>query len=99
MAAPAPAWLDGDVLVPAERLFLLARAHLPAGASWASASAAARHAVRYLSVHTGIPALLVAAVLVAVGYRLLKRTLRFGLEVAAIAAALGLMTAAGWIQW
>lgn len=83
----------------ADRLWSLARQHLSHAPSWAAVSSAVRQAVRYLSQHTGIPALVVAAVLVAVGYRLLEKTLRFGLEVALIATALGLMTAAGWIQW
>ena len=38
----------------------------------ASASASARVAVRWLSLHTGLPALVVAAVLVVVGYRILE---------------------------
>jgi len=69
------------------------------GAGWANAWGAARHGVRWVSVHTGLPALLVAAVLVAVGYRLLKKTARFGMEVAVVAAALFAMTELGWIHW
>ncbi len=44
-------------------------------------------AVRFLCLHTGLPALLVAAVLVVLGYRLLQRTARFVVEVVAITAA------------
>lgn len=58
-----------------------------------------RAALRYLSAHTGVPALLVAAVLVCVGYRVLKRSLRFALEVAAVALALGAATQLGWLTW
>jgi hypothetical protein len=83
-------------LVPSARMLDAARLHLPGAAV---AGAWARHAVRYLSQHTGVPALLVAAVLVAVGYRLLKRSFRFLMEVTLVAAALVAMTELGWIQW
>ena len=56
-------------------------------------------AVRWLSVHTGVPALLVAAVLIAVGYRLLKRTARFALEVVAVTLALAVASELGWLRW
>ncbi|MBS2013528.1 MAG: hypothetical protein JST00_11600 [Deltaproteobacteria bacterium] len=61
--------------------------------------ALARVAVRWLSHHTGLPALVVAAILVVVGYRLLKKTARFALEVAVVAAALVAATSAGWLRW
>ena len=69
------------------------------GASFAAIAAAARQAVRWGSSHTGLPALLVAALLVVVGYRLLKRTMRFAMEVAVVAAVLVAATELGWIQW
>jgi hypothetical protein len=59
----------------------------------------ARHIVRWLSVHTGLPALLVAAVLLVVGYRILKRSFRLLVEVALLAAALALASRLGWIRW
>lgn len=59
----------------------------------------AKDAVRYLAAHTGLPALLVAAVLVCVGYRLLKRSMRFALEVAVVALLLVAATRFGWIRW
>jgi hypothetical protein len=58
-----------------------------------------RHAVRWLSLHTGLPALVVAAVLIVVGYRILKKSARFAVEVALIAALLFAATCAGWIRW
>jgi hypothetical protein len=58
-----------------------------------------RHSVRWLSAHTGVPALVVAAILVVVGWRVLKRTARFALEVVAVTAALFAATELGWIQW
>lgn len=59
----------------------------------------ARTGVRYIVAHTGVPALVVAAVLVVVGYRILKRSARFTFEVALVAASLAAMTALGWITW
>jgi hypothetical protein len=56
-------------------------------------------AVRWLSLHTGVPALVVAAVLIAVGYRVLKRTSRFAVEVAAVTLALALASELGWLRW
>ena len=66
---------------------------------WKSMENGARFAVRWLSLHTGLPALLVAAILVVVGYRILKKTARFALEVALVAALLVAATGAGWIRW
>lgn len=59
----------------------------------------ARLAVRYMAQHTGIPALLVAAVSVVVGFRVLKKTVRFAVEVAVVAGALFGMTEMGWLTW
>ena len=60
---------------------------------------AVRFAVRWLSVHTGVPALVVAAVLVVVGYRILKKSARFLLELALVVALLVSATHAGWLHW
>lgn len=65
----------------------------------AAASMGAKLAFRFLTAHTGLPALLVAAVLVVVGYRLLKKTARFAAEVAVVMMALVAATELGWIQW
>ena len=59
----------------------------------------ARLAVRWLSLHTGLPALVVAAVLVVVGYRILKKSARLMVEIAVVAALLVAATSAGWIRW
>lgn len=59
----------------------------------------ARAVVRYLAEHTGVPALVVAAVLVVVGYRILKRSARFAVEVAVVAVLLACATRFGWIRW
>ena len=49
---------------------------------WKALEQGVRFAVRWLSLHTGLPALVVAAVLVVVGYRILKKSARFAVEVA-----------------
>ena len=67
--------------------------------AWSTLAGWAKAAVRYLAEHTGLPALLVAAVLAAVGFRLLKKTLRFAVEVAILGAALAVLTELGWIRW
>lgn len=61
--------------------------------------AAARAALRHLSQHSGVPALLLAAVLLVVGFRLLKKSVRFAFEVAVVTAALVAATELGWIRW
>jgi hypothetical protein len=66
---------------------------------WSTVTALARVAVRWVSLHTGLPALVVAAVLVVVGYRILKKSARFAVEVALVAALLVAATSAGWIRW
>lgn len=72
---------------------------LPWGSLAANAGGMARFVVRWLSLHTGVPALVVGAVLVVVGYRILKKSARFAVEVALVAALLVAATSAGWIQW
>ena len=66
---------------------------------WKTMEHAVRFAVRWLSLHTGLPALLVAAILVVVGYRILKKSARFAVEVALVAGLLVAATSAGWIRW
>lgn len=65
-------------------------------------SGLAKMAVRWLSAHTGLPALVVAAILIVVAYRLFKKTARFAIEVALVAALLvvaAAATSAGWLRW
>jgi hypothetical protein len=63
------------------------------------ALAGGRSTVRWLAAHTGLPALLVAALLVVLGWRVLRKTARFAVEVAVVTAALFAATELGWIQW
>lgn len=60
---------------------------------------AAKAALHYVAVHTGLPALVVAAVAIAVGYKILKRTARFAVEVTVISLALAAATELGWLRW
>ena len=55
--------------------------------------------MRLLSQHSGVPALVVAALLVVVGWRVLKKSARFVAEVALVTAALFAATQLGWIRW
>lgn len=55
--------------------------------------------VRWCAEHTGLPALVVAAVLIVVGYRLLRSGARFATEVGAVALILVALTEFGWIRW
>jgi hypothetical protein len=72
----------------------------PRPATWTAAlHDGARSSIRYLAQHTGLPVLVVAAVLLVIGYRLLRRSVRFFLEVAAIAVLLLAATELGWIRW
>ncbi|HQY65038.1 MAG: hypothetical protein IPQ09_04550 [Myxococcales bacterium] len=62
----------------------------------------ARHAGQALAwaeEHTGVPAIVVAAALLVAGYKLLKRTARFALEVALVVGLLGLASALGWVRF
>jgi len=102
LAVPPPAWLDRLVRVgPLDlvRSIVAFVSTLPIGWSWAGALAGLKAIVRWLSLHTGVPALFVAAVLVALGYRVLKRTARFLVEVAAVALALAAASELGWLRW
>jgi hypothetical protein len=82
------------VLGPLRLLELVRHAAL-----WGTAWGWTRFFVRWLSIHSGLPALIVAAILVIVGYRLLKKTARFAMEVAVVGALLLGATELGWIQW
>lgn len=55
--------------------------------------------VRWCAEHTGIPALVMAAILIVVGYRLLRSSARFAAEVGAVALILVALTEFGWIRW
>lgn len=58
-----------------------------------------QHALRYLAHHAGVPTFLVAAVLVVVGYRLLRLLGRFAIEVVAVSLFLLAASEMGWVRW
>jgi len=66
---------------------------------WGSNPTTWKAVVRLLSQHSGIPALLVGALLIVVGWRLLKKSARFFAEVALVTVALFAATQLGWIRW
>jgi hypothetical protein len=98
LAVHAFAWPHFDV--PELVRSLLATATRLAGQLSAdTAFVGGKTVIRWLSLHTGVPALVVAALLVCVGYRVLKRTVRFLLEVALVAGGLFAAWQLGWIAW
>lgn len=60
---------------------------------------AAEVAIGWLSSNSGIPALVIAAILLVLGYRILRRSARFFVQVAVVAAVLAAATHAGWLRW
>lgn len=62
-------------------------------------AALARVAVRWLSESTGAPAVLVAAVLLVVGCRVLQRSARFVVQVVLVLAVLLVATQLGWLRF
>ena len=63
------------------------------------ARALLRWAEGHLGPRTGLPALAVAAAALVVGYRVLRRSLRFAIEVAVVTAILLAATRLGWLRW
>lgn len=59
----------------------------------------ASQALATASRHTGVPALVVAAAAVVLGYRVLKRSARFAVEVAVVVAVLAGASYAGWLRF
>jgi hypothetical protein len=59
----------------------------------------AKQVVRYLAAHTGLPALLVAAILLVLGWRLLQCSARFLAQVMVVSLVLIAASEFGWIRW
>lgn len=55
--------------------------------------------LRWVSHHTGLPVVVVAAIAVVVSWRLFRRTARFAIQVALTLAALIAATRLGLIRW
>ncbi len=73
-------------------------------ANWLLASEAqmghgVRVGIRWCSAHTGLPAVLVAAVGLVVGVRLARRWAHFALEVAVAVGVLFFAARLGWVKW
>jgi hypothetical protein len=64
-----------------------------------SASASVRTVVRWAAHHTGLPVVLVAAILLVLSWRILRRTLRMAVEVLIALALLVAATRLGWLTW
>jgi hypothetical protein len=71
----------------------------PASAWAHAASLVARHAVVSLARHSGLPAVLVAAVGLVLAYRLARRAVHLVVEVALALALLLAATRAGWLRF
>lgn len=65
----------------------------------ASLLAACRHTLRLASRHTGVPAVVIAAVALVLSRRIVRAAARLALEVAVVVAALLAATMLGWISW
>lgn len=59
----------------------------------------AKHLFAYAEAHTGLPAIVVAAIVLVVGFRLFKKSLRFAVEVAVVVGLLGAASFFGWVRF
>jgi hypothetical protein len=64
-----------------------------------SALAWARHGLHWVSAHTGLPVVVVAAIALIVAWRVARRTWHIAFELALAVAALLVATHLGWIRW
>jgi hypothetical protein len=68
--------------------------------AWSSAGGnTIRAALRSVSHHTGLPVILVAAIVVVVSWRLLRRGIRLAVELALAFGFLAIASHLGWIRW
>ena len=80
--------------------------HLPDAPSWHSlvrsswhAWPSVRHALHLAARHTGVPAVVVAAVVLVVSWRLVRRAWRLALEVCVCATLLAALTEMHLLTW
>ena len=59
----------------------------------------ARQALQWVSAHTGVPAIIVTAILVVVLYRIAKKSLRFVAQVSVVLALLALLAHYGLLRF
>ena len=74
-------------------------AHAQSHGLFASVSTVLRHGIDWIAHHTGLPVLLVAAVLIVVSWRIFRRTVGLVAEVALVLTLLVIATKWGWISW
>jgi hypothetical protein len=60
---------------------------------------AAKHALLWVSHHTGVPALLVLAIAIVAAWRLGRRSIRFALEVGVVLLVLVFLTGLGILKF
>jgi hypothetical protein len=58
-----------------------------------------RDGLHWVSRHTGLPVLLVAAIALVLSFRIFRQTLRLAIEVALALVLIFGATAMGWISW
>jgi len=58
-----------------------------------------RAALKWASHHTGLPAMLIAALAIVVSWRVLRRSLRVAVELVVAVGLLAVASRLGWIRW
>jgi hypothetical protein len=58
-----------------------------------------RAALRWGAAHSGLPVVLVAALVIVLSWRLAKRSARLAVELAVVTVMLLMATRLGWITW
>jgi hypothetical protein len=71
----------------------------PASAWFCGASALARHAILGVSRHSGVPAVVVAALTLVLAFRVARRAVHLVLEFALALALVLAATRAGWLRF
>ena len=64
-----------------------------------AATASVRTLLRWAAHHTGLPMVLVGAIVLVLSWRILRRTLRMAVEVFIALALLVAATRLGWLTW
>jgi hypothetical protein len=60
---------------------------------------ACRHGLRQASRHTGVPAVVIAAVVIVLSRKIVRIAVRMAIEVALVVVALVAATMLGWVSW
>jgi hypothetical protein len=62
-------------------------------------SSSVRAGLAWVSSHTGVPVIIVAAIAIVISWRIFKKSVRLAIEVALALALLLVGTKLGWISW